>query len=155
KTLEALRRAEEAIRADPGHVLLATKAADLERAHREGKVAILLGVEGAKLLEGQLEVLKTFHDRGLRELQLRWAVPNQVVETSTLTDFGRRVVRECNRLGILISLTHCPTPAFFEVAEMSDKPLIVCHSVANRTPAADGDSLSDRQLRAIARSRGV
>ncbi len=122
------------IRADPQHVLLATTAADLVRAEREGKVAILLGVEGGKLLEGRLDALKTFHDRGLRELQLRWAVPNQIVESSALTGFGRQVVRECNRLGIIISLTHCPTTAFFEVAEISDKPVIVCHSVANRTP---------------------
>ena len=99
--------------------------------------------------------LKTFHDRGLRELQLRWAVPNQIVESSALTGFGREVVRECNRLGVIVSLTHCPTTAFFEVAEISEKPVIVCHSVANRTPSSDGDSLSDRQLRAIARRRGV
>ncbi|HZW35093.1 MAG TPA: membrane dipeptidase [Isosphaeraceae bacterium] len=155
RTLAALEQAEESIRADPGHILLARTAADIERARREGKVAILLGVEGAKLLEGRLETLKTFHDRGLRELQLRWAVPNQVVENSALTDFGGQVVRECNRLGIITSLTHCPTRAFFEVAAMSEKPVIVCHSVANRTPATDGDSLSDRQLRAVARSRGV
>jgi membrane dipeptidase len=155
RTLEALDAAEEAIRRDPGHVLLARTAADLLRAHRAGKVAILLGVEGGKLLEGRLDTLKTFHDRGLRELQLRWAVPNPIVETTSLTDFGRQVVRECNRLGLIISLTHCPTRAFFEVAELSERPVIVCHSIANRTRASDGDSLSDRQLRAIAHRRGV
>jgi membrane dipeptidase len=154
-TLEALKSAAEVIRTDPQHILLATTATDLVRAQRERKVAIVLGVEGGKLLEGKLDALKTFHDRGLRELQLRWAVPNQIVEGSELTDFGRQVVRECNRLGVIISLTHCPPPAFFAAAELSDKPVIVCHSVANRTPASDGDTLSDRQLRAIARRRGV
>lgn len=64
-------------------------------------------------------------------------------------------MRECNRLGVIVSLTHCPTTAFFEAAEISEKPVIVCHSVANRTPRSDGDSLSDRQLRTIARRRGV
>jgi membrane dipeptidase len=99
--------------------------------------------------------LQTFYDRGLRELQLRWAAPNQIVENTTLTEFGRQVVRECNRLGVIISLTHCPPPAFFEVAELSQSPVIVCHTVANRSPAADGDTQSDRQLRAIAQRGGV
>jgi membrane dipeptidase len=155
RTLAALEQAEAAIRADPEHLLLATTAADLLRARRDGKVAILLGVEGGKLLEGRLDALKVFYDRGLRELQLRWAVPNPIVEDATLTAFGRQVVQECNHRGVILSLTHCPAPAFFEVAERSNRPVIVCHSVANRTPASDGDSLSDRQLRAIARSRGV
>ena len=91
KTPTALDEAENAIRADPGHVMLATSAADLVRASARERVAILLGVEGGKLLEGRLDVLKTFHDRGLRELQLRWAVPNQIVESGG-SGFGREVV---------------------------------------------------------------
>ena len=141
--------------ADPARRVLATKTEDIIRAKREGKIAILLGVEGGKLLEGRLENLRMFHARGLRELQLRWAVPNQIVEQSALTEFGCQVVPECNRLGVIVSLTHCPPPAFFEVVELSTKPVIVCHSIANRTRSSDGDSLSNRQLRAIAGRRGV
>lgn len=122
RTMATLEEAEGAIRADPQHVLLARSVEDILRAKRQGKVAILFGVEGGKLLEGRLELLQTFYDRGLRELQLCWAVPNQIVEEQNLTAFGRQVVRECDRLGIIVSLTHISTPAFFEVLEMTRKP---------------------------------
>jgi membrane dipeptidase len=155
KTLVAIDHAEAAIKSDPARLVLATKAEDIVRAKREGKIAILLGVEGGKLLEGRLENLRMYHARGLRELQLRWAVSNQIVEKSALTGFGRQVVQECNRLGVIVSLTHCPPPAFFEAVEISAKPIIVCHSIANSTRSSDGDSLSDRQLRAIGGRQGV
>jgi membrane dipeptidase len=109
--------------------------------------AILLGVEGGKLLEGKLEALRWFHDQGLRELQLRWAVPNPLVEQDTLTDFGRAVVRECQRLGIIVDLTHIPEKAFWQVVEVSTKPIIVSHGT--------GRELGPKRVKAIADSKGV
>ena len=100
QTMATLEEAERSIRADPKRVLLALSVEDILRAKREDKVAIIFGVEGGKLLEADVQLLKTFYDRGLRELQLRWAVPNQIVEEKDLTAFGRQVVRECDRLGI-------------------------------------------------------
>jgi len=136
-------------------LLIAKSAADIRRAKREGKVAILLGCEGAKLLEGRVEMLQKFYDRGLRELQLRWGVPNQIVEEQILTPFGRQVVAECNRLRVIIGLTHIPMPAFHQVIEMTRQPPIVCHSIASRTPDSPGDILGDRQLKALTAVRGV
>ena len=153
KTLEIMNHVD-ALLANHPELLLARSADDIVRAKREGKIAIMLGVEGGKLLEGKIELLKTFYDRGLRELQLRWAVPNQIVEEEKLTFFGRQVVKECNRLGIIISLTHIPSPAFADVMALTLKPLIVCHGVAT-VPGSGMSDLSDRKLKALAALRGV
>jgi len=154
QTMAELDQAERSIQADPKRVLLALSVEDILRAQREGKVAIMFGVEGGKLLEGKLELLKTFYDRGLRELQLRWAVPNQIVEEEDLTAFGQQVVRECDRLGIIVSLTHIPDPAFFQVIEMARKPPIVCHGTAS-IPGWEKGDLSNRKLKALAALGGV
>lgn len=147
RTETVLDEALRMIEADPDHLLLARTAEDIVRAKREQKLAILLGVEGGKLLEGKLDKLGHFHRLGLRELQLRWAVPNQLVEQDSLTDFGVAVVKECNRLGIIVDLTHIPERAFFQAVEVARKPLIVSHGT--------GRELGDARVDAIARSRGV
>jgi membrane dipeptidase len=129
--------------------MLALRADDFLRAKQEGKVAILIGVEGAKLLEGKLDNLRMFHGLGLRELQLRWAVPNQIVERDELTGFGVEVVRECQKLGIVVDLTHIPSAAYYRAIELLEKPPIVSHG------AAGGRDLDDKQLKALASRRGV
>ena len=154
KTITALDNVLAAIRDDPQYLLLARSVEDIERAKREKKLAIMLGVEGGKLLEGKIELLEMFHRRGLRELQLRWAVPNQIVEQQRLTTFGRRVVRACHRLRIIVSLTHIPSPAFFDVMALAEKPLIVYYGVATIAGRGFGD-LSDRKVKALAVHRGV
>jgi membrane dipeptidase len=147
RTRAALDEAVRVIGADPKRLMLALTAADIRRAKREGKIAILLGVEGGKLLEGSLETLRQFHQLGLRELQLRWAVPNQLVERDTLTDFGRAVVAACQRLGVIVDLTHIPGPAFDQAVKLAEKPLIVSHGT--------GRELGGQRLKALADRGGV
>ncbi|PIU60832.1 MAG: hypothetical protein COS85_22460 [Armatimonadetes bacterium CG07_land_8_20_14_0_80_59_28] len=130
---------------------LALTAADIERAKGQGKVAILLGAEGGKLLEGELSLLEEFHRRGLRELQLTWAFPNQLAREGELTAFGRQVVRECARLGIIVDLTHLPERAFHQVLELTEKPVIVSHGAARGCTT----DLDDERLRALAECGGV
>ena len=154
KCLVALDEIDQVLTSNRHHLVLARSAEDILRAKQQGKIAIMLGVEGGKLLEGKLKLLKIFYDRGLRELQLRWAVPNQIVEDQNLTYFGRQVVKECNQLGIIISLTHIPTPAFFDVISLTQRPPIVCHGVATVPNTAMRD-LTDRKLKALATHRGV
>jgi len=154
KILAALDDVDRLLANHQQRVTLVRTAEEIEGAKRAGKIAIMLGVEGGKLLEGNLELLKTFYDRGLRELQLRWAVPNQIVEDENLTYFGRQVVKECNRLGIIISLTHIPTPAFYDVIALTHKPPIVCHGVAT-VPGSGMSDLTDRKLKALVAHRGV
>ncbi|MDD2765092.1 MAG: membrane dipeptidase, partial [Opitutaceae bacterium] len=157
KTMQALDEAERTIKADPKRLLLATTAEDFLRAKREGKIAILLGVEGAKLLEGKLEWLDKFHARGLRELQLTWAVPNQVVERSGktgdgLTDFGKAVIRRCNELGIIVCLTHMPFQAFHEAIALATKPPILSHDAFALGKLS---GVGAAELKALASRRGL
>jgi len=147
RTRAALEEAKRTIAAHSERAVLVRKAADIERAKRTGKVAILLGVEGAKLLEGDAGNLRSFYDAGLRELQLRWAVPNQLVESDSLTPFGEAVVDECQRLGIIVDLTHIPEKAFFQAIARAKKPPIVSHGL--------GRELGQKRVRAIADRQGV
>ncbi|MGE3316060.1 MAG: dipeptidase [Planctomycetaceae bacterium] len=149
--LDSIHTVRKEIASAPDKLLLALNADDILRAKREGKIAILLGVEGAKLLEGRIENLKMFYDLGLRELQLRWAVPNQVVMQNDLTAFGVEVVRECQKLGIIVDVTHIPERAFDQTMELMESPPIVSHGSAARVRT----DLSDHRIKAIAARKGV
>lgn len=113
-----MEQALEQIEAGGESCLRPRSAADILKAKQEGKAAILLGAEGTRLLEGSLEPLGLFHRLGLRELQLTWAFANEVLPDGHLSDFGREVVDECERLGIVVDLTHIPRAAFAEVVAM-------------------------------------
>lgn len=139
------------IEADSQRCTLARSAGDIRRAEEEGRVAILLGAEGTRWLEGSLDPLRLFHRLGLRELQLTWAFPNAVVPDGHLSAFGREVVAECERLGIVVDLTHIPKAAFFEVVECARKPLIVSHGSA----AGVTTDLDDERLEALASTGGL
>ncbi|MBI2192728.1 MAG: membrane dipeptidase [Planctomycetes bacterium] len=144
---DALRDIED----HPDRCLLARTVTDIVRAKEHGIAAILLGSEGTRWLEGSLEPLRLFHRLGLRELQLTWAFPNAVVPDGHLSAFGKAVVQECERLGILVDLTHCPSQAFFEVVRIARKPLIVSHGSARGVTT----DLADEHIRALAQSGGL
>jgi len=130
---------------------LALSAPDLVAAREEGKAAIILGNEGGKLLEGDLDRLAAFHGRGLREMQLAWQVPNQLCtrqEGQGLTEFGKEVVREMNRLGMIIDGSHLPPPAFADLLELSAHPFVVSHGVV-------GQEQPEEQHQAMAEKGGV
>jgi membrane dipeptidase len=150
----ATRGMETALReieAHHDHCILARTASDIRQAKRAGKVAILLGAEGARWLESSLEPLQLFHRLGLRELQLTWAFPNPLVPDGHLSFFGKEVVSECNRLGILVDLTHIPKDAFYEVIDHAQRPVIVSHGAAQSVTT----DLDDDQLRALASTGGL
>jgi len=131
--------------------VLACSAKDIRNAKDRNQVAILLGTEGTRWLEGSLEPLRLFHRLGLRELQLTWAYPNAVVPDGRLSEFGRSVVDECGRLGIIIDLTHIPREAFFDVVEVATQPLIISHGSAQAVTT----DLDDEQIRALAETGGL
>jgi membrane dipeptidase len=147
----------------PDRLLFATTAADVRRAKREGKVAILIGVEGGHAIEGSLDRLRDLHAHGVRYLTLTWnnglpwagsSIGAGGTSTGGLTEFGRDVVREMNRLGMLVDLSHVSDSTFFDAIAVSSVPVIASHSSAralNDVPR----NLSDDQLRAVARNGGV
>lgn len=145
---------EDALREIETHrdrCLLARTAEDIRRAKQEGRIAVLLGAEGGRWLEGTLDPLRLFHRLGLRELQLTWAFPNPLVPDGRLSPFGREVVAECERLGVLVDVTHIPEQAFYDVIDVARRPVIVSHGSA-RSVTVD---LDDDHIRALASTGGL
>jgi membrane dipeptidase len=147
-----LRRALEAVdtiyrmaEEHSGQVIIARTVAAIAQAGQRGQTALVLGLEGARPLEGSLRVLHMLHRMGIRDIQLAWAAPNQLIDEGRLSDFGKAVVGEMNDLGMLIDLSHLPERAWWEALELSAKPVIMSHTSCQ---ALQGE-LSDEKIRAL------
>ena len=160
---EAARIAEElfaALCALP--VTRATSADDF----RDGQVTAIVHMEGAEPIAADLSNLEEWYDRGLRSIGLVWSRPNDFAEGVPfrfpsspdtgpgLTAAGRELVQACNRLGILVDLSHLNEAGFWDVAGLSDAPLVATHSNAHALCAASRNLL-DTQLDAIRDSNGI
>jgi membrane dipeptidase len=146
-----MENALDEIEANLGRCKLAKTVTDIQAAFEEGGVAILLGTEGAHWLEGSVKPLRLFHRLGLRELQLTWDTPNELVPDGHLSGFGLNVISECARLGIIVDVTHIPQQAFYEVMEVSERPVIVSHGTA----CGVTEDLEDEQIQALAATGGL
>ncbi|MDQ3517600.1 MAG: dipeptidase [Gemmatimonadota bacterium] len=147
----------------PDKLIFATTAADVRRAKESGKVAVLIGVEGGHAIENSLDNLRELHRRGVRYMTLTWNNGNQwsgaawgVNGTSTggLTTFGREVIREMNRLGMLVDISHVSDSTFFDAIATTSQPVIASHSSA-RALHEHRRNMNDEQLRAVAKNGGV
>jgi membrane dipeptidase len=149
-----------------GAVRLCRTGADIDRARQEGAVAAVLHIEGAEAIDRDLLALDVLHAAGLRSLGPVWSrhnafghgVPFRYPSTGDigggLTDLGRRLVRRCNELRIMVDVSHLPERGFWDVARLSDAPLVATHSNAHAV-CPHSRNLTDRQLDAIAESRGM
>ena len=149
-----------------GELKVVKDAAELRACLTGGTIAAILHFEGAEAIDPQLNALEVFYRAGLRSLGLVWSRPNAFAEgvpfrfPSTpdigpgLTPAGRELVRACNRLGIMVDLSHLNERGYWDVAETSSAPLVATHSNAHAlTPASR--NLLDSQLDAIRRSDGI
>ncbi len=149
------------IEASPDLAMLATTTDDIVRAKDAGKVALILSMEGAEGLDGDLGVLRVLGRLGLRCLGLTWnrrnAAADGVGELRTgggLTSFGVDLVKECNRLGILLDLAHLAPAGMRDVLALSEAPVIVTHANAHAL-CPHIRNLTDEQLEAVAANDGV
>jgi membrane dipeptidase len=142
---------------------LSTTAGEVTRAKADGLVAILLGVEGGHAIENSLARLHDFYAHGVRYLTLTWNNGNDWAgssigvdgtRTAGLTAFGRTVVAEMNRLGMLIDVSHASDATLADVLAVSTAPIVASHSCA-RAINDHPRNLTDDQLRAIANAGGV
>jgi membrane dipeptidase len=150
-----------AIDAHPDQLLLATSAGDIRRAKAESKIAGILGLEGAEPLGDSLAVLRGFHRLGVRVLGLTWNFRNDVADgvmegrlAQGLSPFGLQVIEECNRLGVLIDVSHLAPAGLEDVLRVSQQPIIASHSNA-RALCDNPRNLSDAQIEAIAGHGGL
>jgi membrane dipeptidase len=140
--------------------VLATTTADIRRAKRDGKIAFVICLEGASPLEGEISYLRNYYRLGLRCLGLTHDVRNQVgdgireLSGGGLTHFGARVVDECNRLGIVIDVSHLSDRGTEDVLARSKQPIIASHSNA-RVLCGNLRNLPDELIKGIAQAGGV
>jgi membrane dipeptidase len=141
---------------------LATSAADIRRISAEGKLAALMGLEGGYAIDERIENVSRYYEMGVRYLSPAWSVSTSwagsssdpVGPTRGLNDFGREVIHEMNRLGMLVDVSHVSDKTFWDIAKTSSKPFIASHSGC-RAIANVSRNLDDEMIREIARHRGV
>jgi membrane dipeptidase len=139
---------------------LATRAADVESAKAGERIVGILSLEGSEPLAGDVELLSIFYQLGVRNLGLTWDYANLaadgvgVADPGGLTDFGREVVREANRLGIMVDIAHLPPQGVDDVLQATQGPIIDSHANAHAL-CSHRRNLTDAQLDAVAANGGV
>jgi membrane dipeptidase len=165
---EAVRRAldqidavREAVRANPADLMLATTAAQVREAHRLGKIAALMGMEGGHMIDDDLRVLRMYAVLGVRYLTLTHTKNTSWADSSAdtpahngLTPFGRDVVRELNRQGIMVDISHVSDKTFWDALEASRAPVIASHS-SLRAICDHRRNVTDEMVKALAAKGGV
>jgi membrane dipeptidase len=150
-----------AIERHPRDLMLATSAADIRRAKRTNKIAALMGIEGGHAIEDSLPTLREFYRLGVRYITLTWNNTNNWADAGRgekkhggLSDFGREVVREMNRLGMLVDVSHVSDDTISDALEVSKAPIIASHSSA-RALSNVPRNIPDDLLKRIAKNGGV
>jgi len=151
------------VKRHPDRLVFATSGAQLRRAKRDGKIAVFVGVEGGHAIEGSITKLRQLHAAGVRYMTLTWnngnlwagaAAGTNSTRTAGLTPYGRKIVREMNRLGILVDISHVSDTTFWDAIRTSSKPVIASHSSA-RALSLHRRNLTDDMLRAVGKNGGV
>src|SRR5262245_29095917 len=161
RALDQIDAVREAVRQHPNDLVLATTAADIRKAAADRKIAALLGVEGGHMIADDLAVLRIFAALGVRYMTLTHSINTTWADSSGdkpahdgLTAFGKDVVREMNRLGIMVDISHVADKTFFDAIEVSRAPVIASHSSA-RAIANAPRNMTDDMLRAVTKNNGV
>jgi membrane dipeptidase len=150
----------------PDRMMMAYSVADIERAHREKKLAALMGIEGGHAIEDDLHLLRDFYRIGVRYMTLSWSNTNNWADSSGdindpkvqhhngLTDFGKQVVLEMNRLGMMVDISHVADKTFWDAVAVSKAPVIASHSSARALTNAPRN-MTDDMLLAVKKNNGV
>ena len=168
KGAEAVRRTlllrdamQQFLDAHPDQIELALTAADVERLTQAGKIAALLTIEGGHQIAADLGVLRMYHRLGVRSMTLTHFRNNEWADSSTdrpehngLSAFGKDVVREMNRLGMIVDISHVSDKTFYDTLGVSTKPLIASHSSC-RALSNVPRNMTDDMIRALAQKGGV
>ena len=161
QALDQIDAVRETVRKHPAQLVLATSADDIRAAKKQNKIAALMGVEGGHMMGNDLAVLRTFAALGVRYMTLTHMENNEWADSSTakpehdgLTDFGKDVVREMNRLGIMADISHVSDKTFYDALAVSKAPLIASHSSCRALCNAPRN-MTDDMIRDLAKHGGV
>lgn len=157
KVAAAFRRG---VLARPERFLLASNVADVHEAKRSGRLAVTFDLEGTEVLDGELALLSAYHALGVRSTLIAYNQSNRAGggchddPEFGLTPFGRELVAEMNRLGMLVDATHCSPRTTFDLFELSSAPVVFTHVVPKHLKQHDRN-VTDEQMRACAATGGV
>src|SRR5580698_4908462 len=165
-TLDLIDSVYEQAARHPDRMMMAFSVADIERAHHEHKLAALLGIEGGHSIENDIRLLRDYYRLGVRYMTLSWSNTNEWADSSGdmddpkvqhhngLTDFGKQVVTEMNRLGMMVDISHVADKTFWDAIATTKAPVIASHSSARALVDAPRN-MTDDMVRAVAKNGGV
>ena len=161
RALEQINAVRDQVRKHPDDLLLATTAAQVREAHRQGKIAALMGVEGGHMIHSDIAVLRQFASLGVRYMTLTHSGNVDWADSSTdaamhngLTAFGKDVVREMNRLGVIVDISHVSDKTFYDALAVSKAPLIASHSSCRAICDAPRN-MTDQMIKDLTAKGGV
>jgi len=154
---------EGIVAAAPDKLAIARTPADVRNQFDRGILSLPLGMENGSPIEGDLAALTRYRDRGISYITLTHGKSNHISDSSYdddhqwqgLSDFGKNVVKEMNRLGIMIDISHVSDDAFWQVIELSETPVIASHSSARHFTPGFERNMSDEMIAALAEHGGV
>ena len=165
-TLDLIDAVYEQAARHPDRMTMAFSTEDIERAHKQKKLAALMGIEGGHSVENDVRVLRDFYRLGIRYMTLSWSNTNEWADSSGdindpkiehhngLTEGGKAMVREMNRLGMLVDISHVADKTFYDTIAVTKAPVIASHSSA-RALTDHPRNMTDDMLRAVAKNGGV
>jgi membrane dipeptidase len=161
KALDQIDAVHENVRRNSKDMVFCRTADEVRRAHKEGKIAALIGVEGGHMIGNDIRMVRIFGDLGVRYLTLSHFYNDEWADSSTdkpahngLTDYGKEIVREMNRQGVMVDISHVSDKTFYDALAASKAPLIASHSSC-RAICNHPRDMSDDMIRALAAKGGV
>ena len=161
KALEQIDAVREQVRTHPRDLVLATTAEQVRHARKDGKIAALMGVEGGHMINSDLGVLRKYAGLGARYMTLTHSGNDEWADSSTdkavhdgLTDFGKDVVLEMNRLGVMVDISHVSDKTFYDALSVSKAPLLASHSSCRALCDAPRN-MTDHMMKDLAAKGGV
>jgi membrane dipeptidase len=161
KALDQIDAVHEVVRKNSRDLVFCTTADEVRRAHKDGKIAALIGVEGGHMIGNDIRIVRIFGDLGVRYMTLSHFYNDEWADSSTdkpahngLTDYGKDIVREMNRQGIMVDISHVADKTFYDALEVSKAPLIASHSSC-RAICDHPRDMTDDMIKALAAKGGV
>ncbi len=166
RTMDLIDSVYEQAARHPDRIMMAFTADDIVRAHEQHKFAALMGIEGGHSIENDIRLLREFYRLGVRYMTLTWSNTNEWADSSGdinnpqvkhyggMTPFGKDVVREMNRLGMMIDISHVSDDTFYQAVQTSRAPVIASHS-SSRALTSHPRNMTDDMLRAVTKNDGV
>jgi membrane dipeptidase len=161
RALDQIDEIHENVRKYSRDLVFARTAEEVRRAHSQGKIAVLIGVEGGHMIGNDIRMVRIFGDLGVRYITLSHFYNSEWADSSTdkpahdgLSDYGKEIVREMNRQGIMIDISHVADKTFYDALAISQAPLIASHSSC-RAICNHPRNMSDEMIKALAAKGGV